>query len=401
MVNVRRIVGEITSARSPAVAFAIGAELQIGRPIDHHRRITDRPGAEEKLLEQAFGASPHRADAEAVGEHLGAGAGGAVIDREAVAHTFEDAFGGFRFETLRRFFIDFTIDVLLGVEIVEGLDGATFVVKNDGEFAERDRRIGANAGVAGGLAGLGRALVTLAGELRLEFGVASVDDGGQVRMQDLLAGAENAQPVVVENRMAIAGEAGGGGVELVFADLAAVPHRAFRLDVDRAKEAGENRAAVAVAAGGRSRAIGEKRAFVPRQVGINGGPSRRHQARGVGADVGAVVADAVGRLEAIGVEAGHSFAGLLAAAAREGFGLSLTAFGVLGPLHLEAIAKVGAVEVVGEFHPQALAAIDPQDQRPRSFVGTQDHFSRAETFSKTRRPAAADRLRIEHPQIVH
>ena len=107
-----------------------GRARRVGRHVHHHGRVADRPGAEEELLVLALRAVPHRADAEAVGEHLGADAADAVVDGEGVAARCAGCTRACRV-----------------VELGERLHGADLVVVDDGELAERLLAVRVGVGV--------------------------------------------------------------------------------------------------------------------------------------------------------------------------------------------------------------------------------------------------------------
>src|SRR5215813_2370525 len=58
--------------------------LRVGRLVYKHRRIPNRPRAQEELFKLAVRTSAHRTYADAVGVNLSANTAGAVVDRERI-----------------------------------------------------------------------------------------------------------------------------------------------------------------------------------------------------------------------------------------------------------------------------------------------------------------------------
>ncbi|MNQ91089.1 hypothetical protein D3C85_1064560 [compost metagenome] len=105
-----------------------GCELfqaDVGRHVHQHGDIADRVGAEEELFISAGQAVMHGADADAVGDYLGAHAAGTVVDHEGVTG---------RVEHLAKHRV--------APEPREGLDDRRLVVEHRGEIAKRFQAVG-------------------------------------------------------------------------------------------------------------------------------------------------------------------------------------------------------------------------------------------------------------------
>jgi hypothetical protein len=305
------------------------------------------------------------AHALAVGQDLGAEAARAVIDREAVAHAVQRV----------------GQPTHLVLELRKRLDGEDLVVEDDRELA---KRLLARPEVEAGR--LRHVLVRLEDGVvveRVQWEVAPARPGDQRRelgVHDLaiMADVEDRQPfeavtgridrVVVDLRVAGGQRANGRPVELVARELAAVPLGAGRLDDHGAEQAHGERAAVALAAGGRRRAVEQVRGLLVGIDRVGRALAGRHQAARVGSDIGAVV-----RARAVDVGQAHDVD-------RGGAGRRLL-----------VVLRHGRQQIL-EVDREALALIDPQDQRPHALVLAQGDVAGRERAAFRLGPAG----RIHH-----
>ena len=269
----------------------------VRRVVDDHRRVADRPRAQEELLVLALDALPHRTDAEPVGDDLGADAAGAVVDREPVPHAVE----GVRED-----------GVLVLVEpLRERLDGLDLVVEDDRELAER-----LLASVAVLVVVLVLPVLVGVRPHRDRTSLRAGDDRVQVRVHDVarvvehvedrepapaVAGPDRVLGVVVDHRMPVGGRddrsrvVRGGQIHVRPCDLAAVPLGVPGLDVDRAEQAESDRRVPALAADRRAERVQEVRVLVLGEERVGVRTARLHEAALVLADERAVVGDVVER----------------------------------------------------------------------------------------------------------
>ena len=313
----------------------------------------------------------HRPDAEAVGNHLGAHATGAVVDHERVARRFQ-------YMTHHR----------VCPVTREGLGAGHLIGELRGEVAERLEPVGqrrvALADAFQWVGGLGEAAIRV-GAHDDGVGFAADDLVAVDHRDDRLAGLALGEPrlalwvagLVVDHRLASGGTAGGGQAHVFFAQGVAVGSPTFGDHHHLAEQAvGDVPGSPFAAKGGGLAGSGEC-PFALGKQGVAAGAAGADQEVAVTAGVGGDVGDAVDRLHAVDLEADHALGDLLVG--DEAFGSRVfRQFDAFDLFRLDAVlVGVGLiVEQVGEVDREAVPGGHAQHDRPWALVRAQGDLAR-------------------------
>ncbi|MNX53456.1 hypothetical protein D3C86_841520 [compost metagenome] len=346
----------------------------VGRYVHQHRHVADGVGTEEELFIGAGQAIVHRPHAQAVGEHLGAHATGAIVDHERVAGRLQH----------------------MGHDRVCEISGKRlgdcgFILELRGEIAERLKPIG------DGRVAFAQGFKWISGAWETAVGVAAHDNGISFagndfiavdHVDDRLARLAFANPrlalrvacLVIDDRLTGRRAPGAGQTHFFFGDGVAVVAAALGHHRHLAEQTVGIVAGRALATERCATAAHHERTFALGIQGVGTAGAGGDQSVGVAPGIGRNVIDAVDRLHAVDLEAdvtvSHLFVGLE-------LGRTVTDFDAffLLTLFLSTAIAVGAgVGLVGQqvlqVDGQAVTGSHPQYQRTRTLVGPQGHFAR-------------------------
>ncbi|MCY1285434.1 hypothetical protein D9M70_343700 [compost metagenome] len=307
----------------------------------------------------------HRADAEAVGDHLGAHAAGAVVDHEGVARRLEQV-----------------AEHRVGPEAGEGLGHRRLVVQRGGEVAERLQAVGQRR------VALAVAFQHVGGRREAAIGIrphdhriglagddlAAIDHG-----EDGFAGLALAEPrlavrvarLVVDDRLAGRGAPAGGQAHFFLGQRVAVGAAALGQHDHLAEQAIADVARRALAAEGGPVAGGGEGALALGVEAVAAAFARGQQRAVVAADIAGDVGNRADRLQAVDREADVAVGDLVVDVQ---FAARHAAFGVLVAAVAIGIGLEG--QQVLQVDGQAVAGGHAQDQRPWALVRTQGDLPR-------------------------
>ncbi|MNP93237.1 hypothetical protein D3C85_57580 [compost metagenome] len=340
----------------------------VGRHIHQHRHIADGVRAEKEFFIGARQAIVHRPHAQAVGDHFGAHAAGAIVDHERVAGRLQHM-GHHRVGPIRR----------------ERLGGGGFILELRGKIAERFEAVGdCRVAFSHRLQRVGAGRKTAVGVAAHDNRVAFAGDDFTAvdHVDDRRSGLAFAQPrfalrvarLVVDDRLTGGCAARSGQAHFFFGEGIAIAAATLGQDDDLAEQAIGDVAGRALAAKRCATAAHGKRAFTFGEQGIGTARARWHQRVGVTPGERRNVIDAVHRLQAVDLEADVTIRHLL---------IDFEVFGAVGvfralffALVLKVLVRVGLiVEQVLQIDRQAIAGSHAQHQRPWTLVRAQRDFA--------------------------